>query len=188
MTSTPVSKYYFSGKWLASVLYLSKNVHISIQTCHCCLWGLTGFSDSLNRGNKDLTEFFPALTHTIHVEHAPGQICFMGCREGISLWLTVLFCHTQKELSSRGTATTTLFSTKAETHVELVWELDKERLSICILCRLYKLIASAEAWRWISWSMLCLACTNARRCIKVQGPHLLCQYLYFLSSQGTPRS
>lgn len=115
---------------------------------------LTGFSYSLDRGNKDLTEFFPALTHTIHVEHAQGQFCFMGCRNGISLWLTVLFCHTQKEPSSRGTATTTLFSTKAETRVELAWELDKERLSICILCRLYKLIASAEAWRWISWSVM----------------------------------
>lgn len=149
---------------------------------------LTGFCYSLDIENKDLTEFFPALTHTTCVEHAQGQICFMGCRKGISLRLTVLFCHTEKKPSSQGTTTTTLFSTKAETLVELVWELDKERLSICILCRLYNLIASAEAWRWISWGMLCLACTNARRCIKVQGPHLLCEYLYFLSSQGTPRS
>lgn len=150
--------------------------------------GLTGFSYSHDRGNEDLTEFFPALTHTTRVEHAQGQICFMGCRKGISLWFSVLFSHTQKEPSSQGTTITTLFSTKAEPLVELAWDLDKKRLSICIRCRLYNLIAPAEAWRWISWRMLCLACTNARRCIKVQGPHLLCVYLYGLSSQGTPRS
>lgn len=182
---TSVKILFFRQMACISSLPIPECTH-SIQTCHCCLWGLTGFSYSLDRRNKDLTESFPA--HTILVEHAPGQICFMGCRKGTSLWLTALLGHTQREPSSRGTATTTLLSTKAETRVELVWELDKERLSICILCRLYKLIASAEAWRWISWSMLCLACTNARRCIKVQGPHLLRQYLYFLSSQGTPRS
>lgn len=156
-----------------------------IDTYYTNIWSLFGRAD---RGNKDLAEFFSALTHTTCVEHAQGQICSMGWRKGLSLWLTVLSYHTQKEPSSQGTTTTTLFSTKAEPLVELVWELDKKRLSICILCRLYNLIASAEVWRWISWSMLCLACTDARRCIKVQGPHLLRVYLYFLSSQGTPRS
>lgn len=140
-----MSKYYFSGKWLATVHHLSQNQYILYKHA-IAVWGsLTGFSYSLDRGNKDLTEFFPALTHTTCVEHAQGQICSMGCRRGRSLWLPVLFYYTQKEPSSQDTTTTTLFSTKAEPLVELVWELGKKRLSICILCRLYNLIASPEA-------------------------------------------
>lgn len=161
-----------------SSLPIPESIHTT-QTCNYCFGGLTCFSYSLDRGNKRSYWIFSCPY---------PQICFPGCRKGKSMWHTVLFYHTQKEPSSQGTTTTTLFSTKAEALVELVWELDKKRLSISILCRLYNLIASAEAWRWISWSMLCLACTDARRCIKVQGPHLLCVYLYFLSSQGTPGS
>lgn len=138
ITNTSVSKYYFSGKWLATVHYLSQESIYTIQTYDCCL-------GELIEEIKTLLDFFPALSHSICVEHAQGQICFMGCRKGVSLWLTVLFYYTQKEPSSQGTTTTTLFSTKAEPRVELVWELDKERLSICILCRLYNLIDSAEA-------------------------------------------
>lgn len=104
------------------------------------------------------------------------------------IWGSAGSSQIPRQGQAQNNTTSSLFPTKAQPLTELVGELSKKRLSMCVLLRLHNLTASAEAWRWINWSMLCLACINAHRCTKVQGPHLLCMYLYLLSSQGTSRS